>query len=120
VRSRRVLSVTLPIGLQSWKHTLTGAGFPACKNARWVVFGQRRMGRPAHLRFPRSGRGRPALPYPVGLRRLPEGAIQLTFVQSPEFYVGLQIPGLKERLDVRENEQCRCNLRSSARIAILL
>ena len=57
-------------------------------------------------------------PNPAGLRRLPEGAIRLTFIQSPEFNAGLQIPGLKEH--GTGNEQCRCNLRSSAPIAILL
>ena len=36
---------------------------------------------------------------PVGLRRLPEGAVRLTFVQSPSTSVGLEIPGLKERLE---------------------
>lgn len=36
---------------------------------------------------------------PVGLRRLPEGAVRLTFVQSPSTSVGLQIPGLRERLE---------------------
>ena len=35
----------------------------------------------------------------VGLQRLPAGAIQLTFVESPILHVGLQIPGLKERLE---------------------
>lgn len=39
---------------------------------------------------------------PVGLRRLPEGAVRLSFVQSPAFHVGLQIPGLKERLESTE------------------
>jgi hypothetical protein len=36
---------------------------------------------------------------PNGLRQLPEGAVRLTFVESPRISVGLQIPGLKERLE---------------------
>jgi hypothetical protein len=39
---------------------------------------------------------------PVGLRRLPEVAVGLTFVQSPASNVSLQIPDLKERLESTE------------------
>lgn len=40
-----------------------------------------------------------------GMRTLPEGAVRMTFVQSPKFHVGLVIPGLKQRLEASGKRQ---------------
>lgn len=40
-----------------------------------------------------------------GMRALPDGAVRLTFVQAPEFHVGLLVPGLIDHLQASGKKQ---------------